>query len=138
MLYVKCILFASIFFTSTRGEGNVRSKFIYVSLIRIEHLNFQVNVKQEKEFLASFLLFIEGDATTIALTQIQTQESGAPHKWISIGSTQTLDTVDRIVQKVRSMLLLRQVRIVHFIFRPMPYKRRTSLQISLHLQKESV
>ena len=68
MLYVKCILFASIFFTSTRGEGNDRSKFIYVSLIRIEHLNFQVNVKQEKEFLASFLLFIEGDATTIALT----------------------------------------------------------------------
>ena len=25
-----------------------------------------------------------------------------PHKWISIGSTQTLDTVDRIVQKVRA------------------------------------
>ena len=41
---------------------------IYVSLIRIEHLNFQVNVKQEKEFLASFLLFIKGDATTTALT----------------------------------------------------------------------
>ena len=46
------------------------SKFLkyYLSLVEIEHHNCQVNAKQEKEFLASFLLFIEGDATTIALT----------------------------------------------------------------------